>query len=195
MNSATSPEPPATRDLLLDCVERLMVEKGYAAVTYRAVARAAGVTGGLVQYYFPTIDDLLVASVRRSFERNIGKLEQALRSGADRPLTRLWEYSHDEASAALINEYMALGNHRESVRAVVAEVTDRVRTAQLATLGKRFGRDNDDAPSPEALLFLITGVPKLLQLEEGLGVTRGHADVERLFAAFLQRLETEARNA
>jgi len=172
-----------------------MVEKGYAAVTYRAVARAAGVTGGLVQYYFPTIDDLLVASVRRSFERNIGKLEQALRSGADRPLTLLWEYSHDEASAALINEYMALGNHRESVRAVVAEVTDRVRTAQLATLGKRFGRDNEDAPSPEALLFLITGVPKLLQLEEGLGVTRGHADVERLFAAFLQRLETEARNA
>jgi AcrR family transcriptional regulator len=192
MSRTTGSESSATRDLLLDRVERLMVEKGYAAVSYRAVARAAGVTGGLVQYYFPTIDDLLVASVRRSFERNIGRLEQALRTSGDRPLTRLWEYSHDEANAALINEYMALGNHRESVRAVVADVTERVRVAQLAAIRARFADRGDRIPSAEALLFLITGVPKLLQLEEGLGVTLGHADVERLFANYLERLESEA---
>ena len=193
MSRPSRSEPSATRDLLLDCVERLMVEKGYAGVTYRAVARAAGVTGGLVQYYFPTIDDLLVASVRRSFERNSTRLEQILCTETEDLLTRLWKYSHDEASAALINEYMALGNHRESVRVVLAEVTDRVRATQLAAL-ERFGHGSEGSPSPEALLFLITGVPKLLQLEEGLGVTGGHAEVERLFAGYLKRLETEARD-
>src|SRR5262249_7375273 len=53
------------RDELLDAVERLMVREGYAAVTYRAVAAKAGVTAGLVQYYFPTLDDLFTAAIRR----------------------------------------------------------------------------------------------------------------------------------
>ena len=39
MSRPSRSEPSATRDLLLDCVERLIVEKGYAWVTYRAVAR------------------------------------------------------------------------------------------------------------------------------------------------------------
>ena len=46
-------ETSKTRDLLLDCVERLMLDTGYAGVSYRAVAAKAGVTAGLVQYYFP----------------------------------------------------------------------------------------------------------------------------------------------
>ena len=46
-------ETSKTRDPLLDCVERLMIEPGYAGVTYRAVSAKAGVTSGLVQYYFP----------------------------------------------------------------------------------------------------------------------------------------------
>lgn len=42
-----------------------MLHKGYAAVTYRALAAEAGVTPALVQYYFPALDDLLVATIRR----------------------------------------------------------------------------------------------------------------------------------
>jgi len=182
----------ATRDRLLDAVEALMVDRGYAGVSYRAVAAAAGVTGGLVQYYFPTLDDLLVASVRRYFEHNIGRLRDALQPGGSRPLTRLWKYSKNEATAALINEYMALGNHRPSVRDVLAEVTEQVRDLQLAMIRERFGRARIDGISAEALLFLITGVPKLMQLEEGLGVTAGHAEVERLVATHLRRLEDSA---
>ena len=41
-------ETSKTRDQLLDCVERLMLDKGYAGVSYRAVATSAGVTSGLV---------------------------------------------------------------------------------------------------------------------------------------------------
>jgi DNA-binding transcriptional regulator YbjK len=37
-------ETSKTRDALLDSVERLMSEEGYASVTYRAVAAKAGVT-------------------------------------------------------------------------------------------------------------------------------------------------------
>ena len=74
-------ETSKTRDRLLDSVERLMVKDGYAAVTYRAVAAKAGVTSGLVQYYFPALDDLFVAAIRRRSEQNLGPA----RSRAARP--------------------------------------------------------------------------------------------------------------
>ena len=58
-------ETSKTRDLLLDCAERLMVNEGYPAVTYRALAAEAEVTAALVQYYFPTRDDIFIAAIRR----------------------------------------------------------------------------------------------------------------------------------
>ncbi len=81
-------ETSKTRDLLLDCVERLMVDTGYASVTYRAVAAKAEVTPGLVQYYFPTLDDLFVAAIRRRSEQNLERLAEALRTNADAPAAR-----------------------------------------------------------------------------------------------------------
>jgi len=71
-------ETSKTRDVLLDSVERLMLKEGYAGVTYRAVAAKAGVTASLVQYYFPTLDDIFIAAIRRSTERNVARLTKAL---------------------------------------------------------------------------------------------------------------------
>src|SRR4051794_31112924 len=106
-------ETSETRDVILDAVERLMIEKGYAAVTYRAVATKADVTSGLVQYYFPKLDDLFIAAVRRRADKNLERLVANLEARADDPLRYLWEYSRNEATAALMTEFTALGNHRE----------------------------------------------------------------------------------
>src|SRR6188472_2594648 len=105
-----------TRDLLLDSIERLMSDTGYPGVTYRAVAAKAGVTPGLVQYYFPTLDDLFLAAIRRRSKQNLERLAEALRTNADQPLRVLWKYSRDESTAALTTEFLALGNHYPSIR-------------------------------------------------------------------------------
>ena len=152
-------ETSKTRDRLLDSVERLMVKDGYAAVTYRAVAAKAGVTSGLVQYYFPALDDIFVAAIRRRSEQNLARLEAALRARPEQPLRVLWEYSQEESTAALTTEFLALGNHRKSIRAEIAEFTDRVRELQLDAL-RRSGVN--DLPglgdlSIEVLLFVLTG--------------------------------------
>jgi len=169
-------ETSATRQTLLDAVEHLMLEEGYAAVSYRAVAARADVTSGLVQYYFPTLDDLFVATIRRRGEENLARLAAAL-DGADHPLRVLWEYSNNEATAALTTEFIALGNHRKSIRAEITEVTAQVRKLQfdvLAGLPETALRLELD---PEALLFLVTAVPKMLLLEEGVGIDAGHAAI------------------
>lgn len=185
-------ETSETRDRLLDCVERLMLDEGYAAVTYRSVAKRADVTPGLVQYYFPTRDDLFIASLRRYTERNVERLVEALQTHADQPRRVLWDYSRDEASAALMMEYMALANHRRSIRSEIAKVTDRVQRIELDALRTQRSIRGDprehDLP-PEALLFLLTGVPKLIQLFDGLGLSTGHREVVALFERYLDAVE------
>lgn len=187
-------ETSKTRDALLDCVERLMIKKGYAAVSYRAVAAKAGVTPGLVQYYFPKLDDLFVAAIRRRSEQNLERLTEALRTHADRPLHVLWEYSRDESTAALTTEFMALGNHRKSIRSEIAKVTERVRRVQLEALAARWEETGppEGGLAPSALLFLITGTPKLIRLEKGVGVSTAHAEVVDAFEQYLDSIEPTA---
>src|SRR3954451_3240136 len=154
------------RDKLLDCVERLMAREGYAAVTYRAVAAKAKVTPGLVQYYFPTLDDLFTAAIRRRSEQNLQRLTAALESRPDEPLRVLWEYSREESTSALTTEFLALGNHRKSIASEIAEVSEAVRRLQVAAIASHAPEGGFDLQglSPEALLFLVTGVPKLIRL-------------------------------
>src|SRR6185437_2542326 len=93
-------EKSKNRDALLDCVEKMMLEEGYPSVTYRALATKAGVTPSLVQYYFPSLDDILVAAIRRYSERGLKYLAEALERRADDPLRAVWEYSWEEATGA-----------------------------------------------------------------------------------------------
>jgi TetR/AcrR family transcriptional repressor of nem operon len=187
-------ETSKTREALLDQVEKMMLAEGYASVSYRALATAAGVTPSLVQYYFPTLDDIFVAAIRRYSERNLGLLSKALESRADDPLKALWQFSQGEATGALITEFMALGNHRKSIRSEIAEVTERVRTMQLDALVAKFGADARPGGqfSLPALQLLISGIPKLLSLEEGIGVKTAHDEVTKAFEQYLDSIEPPA---
>jgi AcrR family transcriptional regulator len=180
---------------LLNSVERLMLSDGYAGVSYRAVAAQAGVTPSLVQYYFPALDDIFIAAIRRRADRNLEHLVDALRAQPDQPLRVLWEFSRDEATAALMTEFAALGNHRPSTRAEIADVTEQVRRVQLdALIASMRERDLADGDlSPEALLFLVAGIPKMIKLEAGLGVSTAHAEVVRAVEEYLDRVEPRAR--
>ena len=82
----TGTESSKTRAVLLDVTEELIRTEGYAAISSRRVASEAGVTGALVHYYFPTLDDLFVEVFRRGAEQNLERLvanrerEQAFRA-------------------------------------------------------------------------------------------------------------------
>jgi AcrR family transcriptional regulator len=184
-------ETSKTRETLLDCVETMMLEEGYASVSYRALASKAGVTPSLVQYYFPNLDDIFVAAIRRYSERNLAHLTEALDRRSDDPLRAVWEYSWDEATGALITEFMALGNHRKSIRKEIAEVTESVRKVQLSALVAKYGKDARPIGelSLPALQLLMSGLPKFLNLEKGIGVKSAHAEVTEAFESYIDSLE------
>ena len=187
-------ETSETRALLLDRTEELMLEEGYAAVTYRVLAARAGVTGGLVQYDFPTLDDLFLALLARRSERNVERLHEALESRPDEPLRIVWDFSTDETSAALLTEFLALANHRKTIRAAIHEVIEHTRAAQLQALSERW-TDYPDmlGLSPEAVLFLLHGIPKMVMLEEAVGMASGHREVLDLVARRLDAFEPPRR--
>ncbi|OBK74281.1 TetR/AcrR family transcriptional regulator [Mycobacterium sp. 1274761.0] len=187
-------ETSKTRDVLLDCVEKMMLEEGYASVSYRALAARAGVTPSLVQYYFPNVDDIFVAAIKRYSERGLAHLKRELERRTDDPLRAVWEYSWDEATGALMTEFMALGNHRKSIANEIAAVTEAVRKMQLAALTAKFGKDAKPIGdfSLPALQLLMSGMPKFLNLEKGVGVKSAHAEVTEAFERYLDSVEPRA---
>ena len=168
-----------------------MLEQGYGSVTYRSIAAKAGVAAGLVQYYFPSLDDLFVAVLRSGTDRVIEGLEDAARS--EHPLRALWEYANDGSGTALLMEFMALANHRPVVGGVIGEGGERVRRAVVEAVSERwpaYGLDEDELP-PTALVFLLGAIPRMVHLEEGLGTFTGHAETVALVERFLNRIEPD----
>jgi len=71
------------RDKVLDVAEQIVLREGAAALTFDAVARAAGITKGGVQYCFGGKDDLIAAIVERSVKHFEAELARNTPPGAD----------------------------------------------------------------------------------------------------------------
>ena len=122
-----------------------------------------------MQYYFPTIDDLFLGLLRERTQGIIDRLSEA--TEADQPLRAVWEYASDEHGSALLMEFLALANHRKAIRDEIGEGGERVRQAQLKAVAARwpqYGIDEGEFPPP-ATVFLISAIPRMLQLERAVG--------------------------
>jgi AcrR family transcriptional regulator len=182
-------EESKTRAGLVAAAAQLMIEAGYAAVTSRRVAAAAGLKPQLVHYYFRTMDDLFLAVFRAGAEQNLERQARALAS--DSPLRALWEFSNDPAGTALTMEFMALANHRPAIKKEIATYAEHFRQLQADALGgvfKSYGIDIEQLP-PLALLVFVSSLSRVLNLESSLGVTTGHVEAQALVEQFLATYE------
>ncbi|MCX4831338.1 TetR/AcrR family transcriptional regulator [Streptomyces sp. NBC_01016] len=184
-------ETSKTRAHLLDVAERLMVEEGYAAVGVRRVAREAEVAPALVLYYFRTLDDLFLAMLRRRAE---SELERAVRRlEGPRPLRALWQLTSHPGNT-LTTEFAALANHRKTIRAELAGISERYREAQLEVLTRRIEETGVELPpglTPAVLLVLANALGRNMMMEHTMGLTARHAETLAFVEDFLQDREGE----
>ncbi|OBG82312.1 TetR family transcriptional regulator [Mycobacterium sp. NS-7484] len=165
-----------------------MLEEGYAAATSRRVAAHAGVKPALVHYYFPSMDDLFIAVLQAGAESNLSTQQQAF--AEDRPLQALWELNNTQG-AALWMEFMALANHRKAIRSEIAGYADRFREleeAAMASALESHGVDTDEFP-PVVMSMIVASLARILVLEDGLGINRGHAQAQQFVRRYLDRFE------
>jgi len=177
------------RQAILDGTAHIMLTDGYGAVTYRSVATAAGVAPGLVQYYFPSLDELFIAVLRENTDRLITNLTGA--TDSDQPLRAVWAYANNPTGTALLMQFMALANHLPEIGSVIGEGGERVRKTLLKGLSKKwpdYGLEETDL-TPAGLLFLLSAIPRMMHLEDAIGTLTGHSDTVALVERFLDRVE------
>ncbi|MFF3085190.1 TetR/AcrR family transcriptional regulator [Streptomyces nojiriensis] len=121
------------RTALLDAAEHVLTGSGGSELTLRAVAEAAGVRLGHLQYYFPTRAALLSALLDRilasSLER-VTALTVVHTPGADREalLDAILSDHDDPRLVRLFTEVWALAAHDEEAAAAVRAFYDQYVT-------------------------------------------------------------------
>jgi AcrR family transcriptional regulator len=176
-----------TRASILDTTEQLMVNEGYAAVTTRRVAKEISLAPGLVHYYFPTTDDLLVAVYRRAAGQTIERLKVAVLS--DQPMRALWTISIDAACTALTMEFMAMANHRKAIRSEIVSSGEKARKLQADALSKLGIGNGEHQSSSLGITVLLTGISRLLVMEEALGLSSGHKEASAMVENWVRQLD------
>jgi TetR/AcrR family transcriptional regulator len=177
------------RAAILDATEGIMKEAGYAAVSSRKVERRAGLKSQLVHYYFRTMDDLFAAVWQRYDDRFLENQARVL--AADRPLRALWERSIDPETTTLRHEFIALANHRKTIRELVARSTKRIFNMQVAAISELFER-HEIRPkdfSPVVLVQLFSFVSRSLITQRNLGLWEDHAEIVKFIDRTIANIE------
>jgi len=185
------PVDSATRSLILDGAESILTEEGYASLTSRRVAERVGIKQQLVYYYFLTMEELIVETFRRLAKREIPRLEAALES--ERPLHEFWSVCSNTTDARLISEFMALAHRIEGVKKEVIAFIERTRRLQVNAVSKAIksakAKTGLNTVPPVAITFMTTSVALAMTREAALGISTGHAEIERLVQRCLSDLE------
>ena len=118
-----------------------VARRGAAGSTFDHVAQEAGVSRGLLHYYFGTKERLLVEVVRRDADIRIHALEDRLRNAGSLDeiiqalVTQLREFvAEDVGSHAVIHELLSAARRNDDIREELAELYRRVRAAIAAIL-------------------------------------------------------------
>ena len=139
--ASTAPAGAPERRLDSDKARRIVAamrdsvaRRGAAGSTFDHVAREAGVSRGLLHYYFGSKERLLVEVVRHDTDIRIHTLEERLR-GADSIdaiiaalVTQLREYVEEEPSwHAVIHEMLSAARRNDEIREELGNLYRRVR--------------------------------------------------------------------
>jgi AcrR family transcriptional regulator len=185
---------------LMDAAEDLLYEVGYAGVTTRAVAEAAGVNHGLVHYYFGSMEELLSQTLERFVEQLALALETLY---ADPNLTfaekwrlgsQFWVDEPTSRFPKILLELLAMGWNMPALRTRLTEVHARFRAIFEHHFGQAL-RDYDLDESQFPLKVIVAAVTsfQLGLIVEGLSsVEEGHQELLDWIQRWIDALEAKS---
>jgi AcrR family transcriptional regulator len=184
---------------LMDAAERLLYEVGYAGVTTRAVAEAAGVNHGLVHYYFGSMEELLTQTLERFVEQLALALEALY---ADPNLTfaekwrlgsQFWVNEPTSRFPKILLELLAMGWNMPVLRTQLTEVHLRFRAIFEHHFGqalREFGLDETQFPL-KVIVAAVTSFQLGLIVEGLSGVEEGHQELSDWIQRWIDELEAK----
>ena len=160
----------ASRQAILDAVERLMAHGGLDELTFAQVAQAAGVAERTVYRHFPTKEALLEAFWLH-VQKRLG-LEQSVRSFADYLATRPATFARMDERESMMRAVMSSAQARQARRGVLAERQAGIRRVVADAVG--------ELPEPQfselcALVHLLGSAPTWATLKDDWGIAAPRA--------------------
>jgi len=151
---------------IVEAMRTSVGKRGAAGSTFDVVAREAGVSRGLLHYYFGSKERLMVEVVRSDCESRVAALEEnlATATSADEFVAFLVQtleaFLSDEPSQAVLYEMLSASRRSDEIRVELAELYRRWR-AQLATALTEKQREGvvklDAEPEDVAALLFALG--------------------------------------
>jgi AcrR family transcriptional regulator len=162
---------------IVDAMRASVAERGIAGATFDHVARSAGVSRGLLHYYFGSKERLLVEAARRESDVRHELLEQTIADAdtVEQVLDALVSGFEDflgqgQATALMFYELLSLAGRSQEIAAELAELGRRIRShmsdalAAKARAGVLTLRDEPDAVA--AFLFVLADGIAVRRLSE-----------------------------
>jgi AcrR family transcriptional regulator len=184
---------------IIDAMRDSVAKRGAAGSTFEHVAREAGVSRGLLHYYFGTKERLLVEVVRRDAEIRVARLDEPLGRAEtaddviDVLVANLTDLIENEpAFFLLLYELFSAGRRNPEIQHEVGQLFDRTRThvAEILDAKQREGvlKLRYDAEAIVAYLFAVGDGFALQALSEpsrdiGEALAAGAASARFLLAA------------
>lgn len=186
MEAATQRElsgEKATR--IVEAMRSSVSRRGISGSTFEHVAREAGVSRGLLHYYFGTKEALLVEVVRRDTEHRIARLDEPL--GAARTADEILEVlvsnlqdsiQNEPGFWVLIFELFTAGRRNPEIQREVGELFNRTRTrvAEIFAAKQREGVLQLRF-EPDAIVSCLFALGDGVALQMLSDPERDHADV------------------
>ncbi|HET8975717.1 MAG TPA: TetR/AcrR family transcriptional regulator [Solirubrobacterales bacterium] len=170
---------------IVEAMRSSVADRGISGSTFEHVAREAGVSRGLLHYYFGTKEALLAEVVRRDSEHRIARLDEPLAnaSSADEILEVLVANLRDSVQNepgfwVLIFELFTAGRRNPDIQREVGELFNRTRAHVAEILRKKESEGvialSVDADAVVSFLFAVAdGVALQMLSDPG----RDHSDV------------------
>src|SRR5947209_10386726 len=151
---------------IVDAMRASVGRRGAAASTFDHVAQEAGVSRGLLHYYFGTKERLLAEVVRRDSEIRLGILEERLTAAhsiddiVDALVSQLKDFVREQpGSQAVIYEMLSASRRNDEIRGELAELYRKVRArvGELLRAKEADGvvRLRGDAEAVASILFAL----------------------------------------
>ena len=128
---------------IVEAMRASVAARGIAGSTFDHVAGEAGVSRGLLHYYFGTKEQLLIEVVRREADIRTERLEEAIEAASDAEdvldaLVRSFEdWLGDGPAPVMIFEMLTLAQRNEEIAAELALLGRRTRSHLGAALERK----------------------------------------------------------
>lgn len=174
---------------LIEAASDLLATEGHPAFSARRIAERAELKPQLVHYYFRSMEELVVAVFHRASAQYFQIHDEALSS--PNPIRAFWQLNRGLPVAMLMTEFVALAKRYPLLREEMKNTGQRFRELQIEAIERKYRERAIENPrlTPSALASLLSAVARSLVLEQSVGLSVAHADLERYVAYLLDMVD------